>query len=85
MKSRQRKSAQTAATVLSAKTKTSCMNDYITTGTGRQGVYPRLVGIGFAMLLCAAGRTDNGTLPLWGTVLIGVIGVALMLRGVRDA
>ena len=38
-----------------------------------------------ALLLLTAGLTDNGTLPLWGTVLVGVVGLALLLGGVRDA
>ena len=38
-----------------------------------------------ALLLLTAGLTDNGTLPLWGTVLVGVVGLALVLGGVRDA
>ena len=50
-----------------------------------QGVRPRMIGIGFALLLLTAGLTDNGTLPLWGTVLAGVVGLALGLGGVRDA
>ena len=52
---------------------------------GCQGVRPRMVGIGFALLLLTAGLTDNGTLPLWGTVLAGVVGLALLLGGVRNA
>lgn len=96
MKNRQRKSACTAATVASANAKTSY--DYYTTAAvkrqvpdfevldgGCQGVRPRMVGIGFALLLLTAGLTDNGTLPLWGTVLAGVVGMALVLGGVRDA
>ena len=92
MKSRQRKSACTAATVASANAKTSY--EYYTTAAvkrqvpdfevldgGCQGVRPRMIGIGFALLLL----TDNGTLPLWGTVLAGVVGLALVLGGVRDA
>ena len=95
MKSRQRKSACTAATVASANAKTSY--DYYTTAAvkrqvpdfevlagGCQGVRPRMVGIGFALLL-TAGLTDNGTLPLWGTVLAGVVGLALLMGGVRNA
>ena len=46
---------------------------------------PRMIGIGFALLLLTAGLTDNGTLPLWGTVLASVVGLALVLGGVRDA
>lgn len=42
-------------------------------------------GIGFTLLLLTAGLTDNGTLPLWGTVLAGVVGLALVLGGVRNA
>lgn len=38
----------------------------------------------FTLLLLTAGLTDNGTLPLWGTVLAGVVGLALVLGGVRD-
>ena len=95
MKSRQRKSACTAATVASAKHNEY---DYYTTAAvkrqvpdfevldgGCQGVRPRMIGIGFALLLLTAGLTDNGTLPLWGTVLAGVVGLALVLGGVRDA
>ena len=52
---------------------------------GCQGVRPRMVGIGFTLLLLTAGLTDNGTLPLWGTVLAGMVGLALVLGGVRDA
>ena len=96
MKNVQRKNAQTAETVLSANAKTSY--DYYTTAAvkrqvpdfevldgGCQGVRPRMVGIGFTLLLLTAGLTDNGTLPLWGTVLAGVVGLALMWGGVRDA
>ncbi len=97
MKNRQRKSACTAATVASAYTKTSCICNYTTRAIdrqapdfevpdgGRQGVRPRMVGIGFTLLLIAAALTDNGTLPLWGTVLAGVAGLALMRGGVRNA
>lgn len=96
MKNRQRKSACTAATVASANAKTSY--NYYTTAAikrqapdfevldgGRQGVRPRMVGIGFVLLLIAAALTDNGTLPLWGTALAGVAGLTLMWGGVRDA
>lgn len=81
MKNEQRKNAQTAATVLSVNAKTSCIYNYTTTAIDRQvpdlevldggcqGVRPRMVGIGFTLLLLTAGLTDNGTLPLWGTVL----------------
>ena len=41
--------------------------------------------IGFTLLLLTAGLTDNGTLPLWGTVLAGVVGLALLMGGVRNA
>ncbi len=85
MKSRQRKNAQTAATVLSVNAKTSRMDDYNTADAGCQGVHPRMVGIGFTLLLIAAALTDNGTLPLWGTVLAGVVGLALLWGGVRNA
>lgn len=97
MKNRQRKSACTAATVASAKTKTSCIYNYTTAAVKRQapdfevldggcqGVRPRMVGIGFTLLLLTAGLTDNGTLPLWGTVLAGVVGLALLMGGVRNA
>ena len=44
-----------------------------------------MVGIGFTLLLLTAGLADNGTLPLWGTVLAGVVGLALVWGGVRDA
>lgn len=96
MKNGQRKNAQTAATVLSVRTKTS-YNYYTTAAVKRQvpdfevldggcqGVRPRMVGIGFTLLLLTAGLTDTGTLPLWGTVLVGVVGLALLLGGVRDA
>lgn len=96
MKSRQRKSACTAATVASANAKTSY--DYYTTAAvkrqvpelevldgGCQGVRPHMVGIGFTLLLLTAGLTDNGTLPLWGTVLAGMVGLALLMGGVRNA
>ena len=96
MKSRQRKSACTAATVASANAKTSY--DYYTTAEvksqvpdlevldgGCQGVRPHIVGIGFTLLLLTAGLTDNGTLPLWGTVLAGMVGLALLMGGVRNA
>ena len=95
MKNGQRKNAQTAATVLSVRTKTS-YNYYTTAAVKRQvpdfevldggcqGVRPRMVGIGFTLLLLTAGLTDNGTLPLWGTVLTGVVGLALMLGGVKN-
>lgn len=97
MKNGQRKNAQTAATVLSVKSKTSCIYNYTTIAIDRQapdfevldgvcqGVRPRMVGIGFTLLLLTAGLTDNGTLPLWGTVLAGLVGLALLLGGVRDA
>lgn len=85
MKNRQRKSACTAATVASAKQKTSCMDNYNMADASRQGIYLRMVGIGFTLLLLTAGLTDNGTLPLWGTVLAGMVGLALMWGGVRDA
>lgn len=96
MKNGQRKNAQTAATVLSVNAKTSY--DYYTTAAvkrqvsdfevldgGCQGMRSSMVGIGFTLLLLTAGLTDNGTLPLWGTVLAGVVGLALVLGGVRDA
>ena len=51
---------------------------------GCQGVRPRIVGIGFALLLLTAGLTDNGTLPLWGTVLAGVVGAVMMLGGLKN-
>ena len=97
MKNGQRKNAQTAATVLSVNAKTSSIYNYTTAAVKRQapdfevldggcqGVRPRMVGIGFTLLLLTAGLTDNGTLPLWGTVLAGVVGLALMWGGVRDA
>lgn len=96
MKNGQRKSACTAATVASANAKT-CYDYYTTAAVNRQvpdfevleggcqDVRPRMVGIGFALLLLTAGLTDNGTLPLWGTVLAGVVGLVLVLGGVRDA
>lgn len=96
MKNRQRKSACTAATVASANAKIF-YNYYTTTAIDRQvpdfevldggcqGVRPRMVGIGFTLLLLTAGLTDNGMLPLWGTVLAGAVGLALLLGGVRDA
>ena len=43
-----------------------------------------MVGIGFTLLLLTAGLTDNGTLPLWGTVLVGVVGAVMMLGGVKN-
>ena len=95
MKNGQRKNAQTAATVLSVNAKTSY--NYYTTAAikrqvpdfevlngGCQGVRPRMVGIGFTLLLLTAGLTDNGTLPLWGTVLVGVVGAVMMLGGVKN-
>ena len=95
MKNGQRKSACTAATVASAHAKTSY--DYYTTAAvkrqvpdvevldgGCQGVRPRMAGIGFTLLLLTAGLTDNGTLPLWGTVLVGVVGAVMMLGGVKN-
>lgn len=96
MKNGQRKNAQTAATVLNVRTKTS-YNYYTTAAVKRQGpdfevldggcqgVRPRMVGIGFTLLLITAGLTDNGTLPLWGTVLAGMVGMALLMGGVRNA
>lgn len=96
MKNGQRKNAQTAATVLSVRTKTS-YNYYTTAAVKRQGpdfevldggcqgVRPRMVGTGFTLLLITAGLTDNGTLPLWGTVLAGMVGMALLMGGVRNA
>ena len=96
MKNAQRKSACTAATVASANAKTSY--DYYTTAAvkrqvpdfevldgGCQGVRPRMVGIGFTLLLLTAGLTDNGTLPLSVTVLAGMVGLALLMGGVRNA
>ena len=44
-----------------------------------------MVGIGFTLLLLTTGLTDNGTLPLWGAVLAGVVSLVLMWGGVRDA
>ena len=70
MKNGQRKNAQTAATVLSVNAKTSCIYNYTTTAIDRQvpdfevldggcqGVRPRMVGIGFTLLLLTAG-TDG--------------------------
>lgn len=96
MKNGQRKNAQTAATVLSVNAKTSCIYNYTTTAIDRQvpdfevldggcqGVRPRMVGIGFTLLLLTAVLTDNGTLPLWGTVLTGVVGAVMMLGGVKN-
>lgn len=52
---------------------------------GCQGVRPRMVGIGFTLLLLTAGLTDNGTLPLSVTVLAGMVGLALLMGGVRNA
>lgn len=96
MKNGQRKNAQTAATVLSVNAKTSY--DYYTMAAvkrqvpdfevldgGCQGVRPRMVGIGFTLLLLTAGLTDNGTLPLSVTVLAGMVGLALLMGGVRNA
>lgn len=96
MKNGQRKSACTAATVASANAKTSY--DYYTTAAvkrqvpdfevldgGCQGVRPHMVGIGFVLLLITAGLTDNGTLPLSVTVLAGMVGLALLMGGVRNA
>ena len=96
MKNEQRKSACTAAIVASANAKTSY--DYYTTAAvkrqvpdfevldgGCQGVRPRMVGIGFTLLLLTAGLTDNGTLPLSVTVLAGMVGLALLMGGVRNA
>ena len=96
MKNAQRKSACTAATVASANAKIS-YNYYTTAAVKRQvpdfevldggcqGVRPRMVGIGFTLLLLTAGLTDNGTLPLSVTVLAGMVGLALLMGGVRDA
>lgn len=95
MKNRQRKSACTAATVASANSKTSYgyyttaavkrqVPDFEVLDGGCQGVRPCMIGIGFTLLL-TAGLTDNGMLPLWGTVLAGLVGLALVLGGVRDA
>lgn len=96
MRNGQRKSACTAATVASANAKTSY--EYYTTAAvkrqvpdfevldgGCQGVRPRMVGIGFTLLLLTAGLTDNGTLPLSVTVLAGMVGLALLMGGVRNA
>ena len=52
---------------------------------GCQGVRPRMVGIGFTLLLLTAVLTDNGTLPLSVTVLAGMVGLALLMGGVRNA
>lgn len=96
MKNEQRKSACTAATVASANAKTS-YNYYTTAAVKRQvpdfevlnggcaGVRPHMVGIGFVLLLLTAGLTDNGTLPLSVTVLAGMVGLALLMGGVRNA
>ena len=91
-----RKSACTAATVASANAKTSY--DYYTTAAvkrqvpdfevlngGCAGARPHMVGIGFVLLLLTAGLTDNGTLPLSVTVLAGMVGLALLMGGVRNA
>lgn len=96
MKNEQRKSACTAATVASANAKTSY--DYYTTAAvkrqvpdfevlngGCAGVRPHMVGIGFVLLLLTTGLTDNGTLPLSVTVLAGMVGLALLMGGVRNA
>lgn len=96
MKNEQRKSACTAATVASANAKTSY--DYYTTAAvkrqvpdfevlngGCAGARPHMVGIGFTLLLLTAGLTDNGTLPLSVTVLAGMVGLALLMGGVRNA
>lgn len=96
MKNEQRKSACTAATVASANAKTSY--DYYTTAAvkrqvpdfevlngGCAGARPHMVGIGFVLLLLTAGLTDNGTLPLSVTVLAGMVGLALLMGGVRNA
>lgn len=96
MKNGQRKSACTAATVASANAKTSY--DYYTTAAvkrqvpdfevlngGCAGARPHMVGIGFVLLLLTAGLTDNGTLPLSVTVLAGMVGLALLMGGVRNA
>ena len=68
MKNRQRKNAQTAATVLSVNAKTSCIYNYTTTAIDRQvpdfevleggcqGVRPRMVGIGFTLVLILYSR-----------------------------
>lgn len=97
MKNGQRKNAQTAATVLSVNAKTSCIYNYTTTAIDRQvpdfevlnggcaGARPHMVGIGFVLLLLTAGLTDNGTLPLSVTVLAGMVGLALLMGGVRNA
>ena len=97
MKNGQRKNAQTAATVLSVNAKTSCIYNYTTAAVKRQapdfevldggcqGVRPRMVGIGFTLLLLTAGLTDNGTLPLSVPVLAGLGGLALLMGGVRNA
>lgn len=96
MKNEQRKSACTAATVASANAKTS-YNYYTTAAVKRQvpdfevlnggcaGARPHMVGIGFVLLLLTAGLTDNGTLPLSVTVLAGMVGLALLMGGVRNA
>ena len=97
MKNGQRKNAPTAATVLSVNTKTSGIYNYTTTAIDRQvpdvevrdggcqGVRPRMVGIGFTLRRLTAGLTDNGTRPLSVTVLAGMVGLALLMGGVRNA
>ena len=81
MKNGQRKNAQTAATVLSVNAKTSCIYNYTTTAIDRQVPDFEVLDGG-----CHGVRlTDNGTLPLWGTVLAGVVGLALLMGGVRNA
>lgn len=92
MKNGQRKSAQTAATVLSANAKKYLYDYYTTEAAERQadfevldgchGVRLRMVGIGYAMLLAAGAMVDGGTLPLWSAALVCVIGASLMLGGV---
>ena len=93
-----KKNARTAATVRTRGNENISYQNYYTTSAikrqvtdfevldgGRQGVRPRMVGIGFTLLLIAAALTDNGTLPLWGTVLAGLAGLALMWGGVYSA
>lgn len=93
MKNEQRKSAQTAATVLSANAKKYLCDYYTTEAAERQadfevldggchGVRLRMVGIGYAMLLAAGAMVDGGALPLWCAALVCVIGAGLMLGGV---
>ena len=61
-------------------------HDYYTTAYACcQDVRLIPAALGFALMFCAVGLTDCGTLPLWALAPAGLVGAALMLEGVRHA